>query len=108
MSGSRRSSKRRSRLIKPYTRPSSDTPASVAGQEGAQRYRFLVPATTFVVWSTDASGAFVEPQPLWEAYTGQPWEEHRGWGWTAMLHPDDREAITQQWERALAMQTVYE
>ena len=109
MSGSRPTSKRRSRpRADTPPHPAPNTPADVANHEGTEQYRPPMSDTMFAVWSTDASGEFAEPQLLWEAYTGQPWEEQRGWGWTAMLHPDDREAIAQGWEWALAARAAYE
>lgn len=85
----------------------SDRESLAALRRSEACYRSLVLATTSVVWGTDSSGAFVEPQPAWQSYTGQPWEEHRGWGWVAMFHPDDREHIIAQWQYALAERSVY-
>jgi PAS domain-containing protein len=58
-----------------------------------RRFEALLLASASIVWWTDAAGNFVEEQPYWEAYTGQPWEEHRGSGWIACVHADDRESI---------------
>ncbi len=65
-----------------------------------QRYRFLIEATTSIDWKTDASGGFVDPQSSWEKFTGQPWDEHKGFGWTKMIHPDDVDRILQVWKEA--------
>jgi PAS domain S-box-containing protein len=73
-----------------------------------QRYRALVQATTSIVWTTDPDGNFVEPQPGWEQYTGQLWEQHRGLGWIGALHPDDRERITEGWLSARRRASVYQ
>lgn len=73
-----------------------------------ERFRSLVQATTEVVWTTDGRGAFVEPQPSWEQFTGQPWPRHRGWGWIEMLHPDDRAEIARRWTQALESGATYE
>jgi hypothetical protein len=43
-----------------------------------QRYRSLVLSTAAVLWTTDVTGNVAEPQPGWEAFTGQSWVEHRG------------------------------
>lgn len=59
-------------------------------------------------WVTDAAGAFIEPQPAWEAYTGQSWEEYRGFGWANALHPDDRERVKDLWLAAIQSRAVYE
>lgn len=67
-----------------------------------QRYRTLVTTTASVVWTTDAEGGFTTPQSTWKAYTDQPWPEHAGWGWTKMLHPEDRNRIQETWREAVA------
>jgi PAS domain S-box-containing protein len=82
--------------------------AAEALRESEQRYRSLVSVLTDVPWTTDALGAFVTPQPAWEAYTGQSWEDHRGFGWVNALHPEDREKVKELWDRACKAQTLYE
>lgn len=77
-------------------------------QREEARYRSLVAATTAVVWSIDETGQFVVPQPSWEAYTGQPWEEHRGFGWTNAIHSEDRENVRADWERARSSRKLYQ
>jgi phosphoserine phosphatase RsbU/P len=65
------------------------------------RFRSLVEATTSVTWRANPVGELVEAQPAWEAYTGQPWAQAAGRGWSAMIHPDDRGAVEAAWERNL-------
>jgi PAS domain S-box-containing protein len=77
-------------------------------ERSEQRYRSLVAATASIVWTTDAEGAFVTPQPSWEAYTGHPWEQHRGWGWTNAIHPDDIDHLKATWRHALETRTLYQ
>ena len=48
------------------------------------------------------------PQPPWAAYTGQTWEEYRGFGWVNALHPDDRDHVRKQWEAACSARTLYQ
>ncbi len=55
-----------------------------------QRYRMLVEATAAIVWTTPASGEFTVDQPSWTAFTGQSFEDLRGWGWLNAVHPDDQ------------------
>jgi PAS domain S-box-containing protein len=66
----------------------------------AEQFQALVTLITDVPWTTDAAGAFVAPQPAWEAYTGQTWEQHRGSGWADAVHPDDRDGVRELWRRA--------
>lgn len=70
-------------------------------RRGDARYRSLLLASAAIIWVTDAQGEFVEPQPPWEGYTGQPWEEHRGLGWIAAIHPDDRARVGAEWSTAI-------
>jgi two-component system, cell cycle sensor histidine kinase and response regulator CckA len=77
-------------------------------RESEERFRSLVSVITDVPWVRDATGAFVTPQTAWEAYTGQSWEEHRGFGWANALHPDDRERVKEIWQRACESRTLYQ
>lgn len=72
-----------------------------------KRYRSLVAVISDVTWVADPSGAFVEPQPAWQRYTGQHWEQHRDFGWTDALHPDDREDIVRDWMRSRAREAEF-
>jgi PAS domain S-box-containing protein len=71
--------------------PKVQARTTIAASE--ERYRSLVSVLTDVPWTANPEGAFVEPQPAWSAFTGQGWEECRGFGWVSSIHPDDREAI---------------
>jgi PAS domain S-box-containing protein len=73
-----------------------------------ERYRSLVNATTAIVWTGDAEGNFVQPQPSWEAYTGQSWEQHQARGWLQMVHPDDRAILIERWNRAKETRSFFE
>jgi len=66
------------------------------------RYRSLVDATTAIVWTADASGAFTVPQESWQASTGQDAGRYEGFGWAAAIHPEDRPRVQALWQDALA------
>src|SRR5262249_32499292 len=70
-------------------------------ERSERRYRTLVSATSSIVWTRDSEGAFVEPQPSWSTFTGQSWEQCRGWGWLDAIHPDDRERVLENWREML-------
>ena len=76
--------------------------AQKALAESELRYRTLIAATTSIVWTRDAGGAFVDPQPSWSAYTGQTPDEYMGFGWLDAIHPEDRERVRQCWRQAAA------
>lgn len=67
-----------------------------------------VPRTAPALWVTDGVGVFVEPQPMWEEYTGQPWKEQREAGWVVMVHPDDQARVAALWRQALSERTPFE
>jgi PAS domain S-box-containing protein len=71
-------------------------------QASEARFRSLAMATNTIVWTTPASGRFETPQPAWEAFTGQTFEQYRGNGWLDAVHPDDRATTLAAWEQAFA------
>jgi two-component system cell cycle sensor histidine kinase/response regulator CckA len=72
-----------------------------------KRFRSLVEATTAIVWDTPPSGEFEIEQPAWTAFTGQRFDQLRGWGWLDAVHPDDRAETTRLWSDAVATASVY-
>ena len=46
--------------------------AERATRESEERFRSLVEASAAMIWTADATGAFVRPQPSWIRFTGQP------------------------------------
>jgi PAS domain S-box-containing protein len=75
--------------------------------ESEERYRALVQTSAAIEWRADAEGS-MHDAALWTAFTGQPPEAHRGWGWLDAVHPDDRAAAREVWERAHAEGAVVE
>lgn len=74
-----------------------------------RRYRSLVEAMAQIVWNTEGSqGEFITEQPAWSAFTGQTFDELKGWGWLKAIHPDDRAKTTRLWSTALENQSLYE
>lgn len=77
-------------------------------RRGEERYRSLVEMTAAVLWTMNAEGVIAEAQPSWEAFTGQGWEGQRGWGWTSMIHPEDRERLGLAWQEAVRTGAPFE
>src|SRR2546430_6563269 len=84
------------------------TRAEQALRESGQRFQALVEASAQIVWTTDPNGAVVEDSPSWRAFTGQTYEQWKGFGWLDVFHPDDRERISEQWQRVVAEGTPLE
>jgi PAS domain S-box-containing protein len=71
-----------------------------------ERYRLLTSTLTSIVWTSTPEGALIIPQPEWEAYTGQSWENYRNWGWVQALHPNDRGQVLALWPQATEQRTI--
>ncbi|MCJ7424556.1 PAS domain S-box protein, partial [Candidatus Bathyarchaeota archaeon] len=73
-----------------------------------ERYRSFIEVTEQVGWTTNADGEIVEDIPSFRKFTGQTYEEVKGWGWSKALHPDDLERATQIWKEATRTKNKYE
>jgi two-component system CheB/CheR fusion protein len=73
-----------------------------------ERYRTLLRSITAAFFNTDVDGRFGVQQDEWQAFTGQPWEEHRGHGWLAAFHPEDRERVRAERDEARAAGQAFE
>ena len=82
--------------------------AEEALRKGEERFRSLIEATVAIVWTTPASGEFEDEQPGWSAFTGQTFDELRGWGWLEAVHPSDRERTARVWSDAVLARAVYQ
>ncbi|HKO14913.1 MAG TPA: ATP-binding protein [Gemmatimonadaceae bacterium] len=87
--------------------PRSHEPEVLESGSSETRYRTLVQAMSHVVWTRSSTGEFVLRQEGWGAFTGQPFEEYRGWGWLEAVHPDDRLRVKQTWRRTVEARTTY-
>ena len=77
-------------------------------QEALDRHDALLEGTRSIVWTTGPEGDFVTPQPSWEKYTGQTWDECQGFGWTKAIHEDDLPGLQRRWQSSLASGDKYQ
>ena len=77
-------------------------------QEIEERFNALITASAQIVWTASHTGEILEDSPSWRAFTGQTYEQWRGWGWVNALHPDDRKHTTEAWTRAVESHSIYE
>ena len=84
---------------------------TAALRRSEERLRKLIEASAAAVWTTNAQGQVVEDSPSWRAYTGQTLAEWLGDGWTAAVHPRDRDLAFRHWtesvESASPLNTEY-
>jgi PAS domain S-box-containing protein len=71
------------------------------------RFRAAIDAVQGVLWTNDAEGRMEGEQPGWSALTGQSYEQYRGHGWAAAVHPADAEPTIQAWQRAVAERRTF-
>jgi PAS domain S-box-containing protein len=85
--------------------------AAVGRSRALQRYQSLLQIETQAVWVGDRLGRISEPSPGWQRLSGQTWEEYRGEGWLAAIHPEDRapsvEAAYHAMQRQSHLEQVY-
>lgn len=77
-------------------------------RESEQRYRTLVDNISAVVWLTNPAGEIFSENQSWTAFTGQSFEEYRGFGWLQAIHPDDRGHTAERWQAAVQHLETYE
>ncbi len=77
-------------------------------RQNEERFRSLIVATTQMVWHCEPDGAMQADSPSWRAYTGQTYDEWKGFGWVDAVHPDDREASLARWHACVAGCRPYE
>ncbi len=77
-------------------------------QAAFERYRSFVEITGQLGWTTNADGEVMEDLLEWRKYTGQSYDDIKGWGWTKALHPDDIARADEAWRKAVAEKGQYE
>jgi PAS domain S-box-containing protein len=81
--------------------------AAALQKRSEERFRAAVGAVNGVLWTNNAEGKMEGDQPAWGALTGQSYEEYQGFGWTAVVHPDDVQPTLDAWSEAVATRHTY-
>ncbi|MCC6857819.1 MAG: PAS domain-containing protein [Bryobacterales bacterium] len=66
-------------------------------RESQVRYRTVVEGLPLFVWTCTPGGECDYLSPQWIDYTGVPEADQVGYGWLAVVHPDDRPAVVDRW-----------
>ncbi|THF71683.1 EAL domain-containing protein [Deinococcus sp. Arct2-2] len=66
-------------------------------------YRTLLETTHAVIWEVDAEFRVTRPLRTWEYFTGQPFEQHRDFGYMAAVHPADQQAASDELQAQTAL-----
>jgi PAS domain S-box-containing protein len=67
-----------------------------------KRFRSLVVATSLDIWTAEPDGQVVKDSVSWRGFTGQTFDEWKGWGWLDAIHPEDRERTATLWRQCVA------
>ncbi|MEG4326460.1 PAS domain S-box protein, partial [Microcoleus sp. herbarium5] len=77
-------------------------------KQSEERFRSLTETTAQIIWICNADGEMAIEQPTWSAFTGEAFDNYKGWGWLDTIHPDDRSYIATAWSTAVANRSFYE
>src|SRR5258706_12880701 len=72
-----------------------------ANQIKTQRLRLIIDTIPALVWSALPDGSVDFINQRHREFTGLSLEDVRGWRWTAIVHPDDRNRVVDEWRMAL-------
>ncbi|MEB3355887.1 MAG: PAS domain S-box protein [Synechococcales bacterium] len=70
--------------------------------ESERNFRAIANIVPDLLWHSDPDGSTNWYSDRWLDYTGQTFEQAIDWGWTGVIHPDDREALARHYREAVA------
>ncbi len=69
--------------------------------EDEARAQLLLLGIAKMTWEAAPDGVVEIDSPSWRAYTGQSYDDWKGYGWLTALHPDDRIMTMDKWRSAV-------
>jgi PAS domain S-box-containing protein len=80
-----------------------------AKAEASERYyRFLAETIPQIVWTAQPDGSVDYYNERWYEYTGLTLDQTQGWGWDAVLHPNDVQPCLDRWKQSVETGEIYE
>src|SRR5262249_3746653 len=80
--------------------PVTEMPSEIRYSE--QQLRTIINTIPTLAWCAGPDGSAEFLNQRWRDYVGMSIEQAREWGWTAALHPEDRERVSAQWRDIVA------
>ena len=77
-------------------------------KQAADRLRLVVDTTPAMLYSARPDGYLDFFNKRWLEYLGLPLQDIIGWGWTAVIHPEDVDDLVGKWRWSLATGEPYE
>ncbi|MFC5497580.1 response regulator [Caenimonas terrae] len=65
-----------------------------------RKFQALAQCSPFGIFHTDGTGSVVYTNDAWQEMSGQDAAQTLGFGWSAVVHPEDRERVLAQWQGA--------
>jgi PAS domain S-box-containing protein len=90
----------RQRVAELETTQSERRPRDEMLRESEERFRFLSGSAPVGIYLTDAEGRCTYANARLLAMSGLTLEESLGYGWSQVIHPDDREAVLEEAAKA--------
>lgn len=81
--------------------------SEAAIRESELNFRNLADTMPLLFWTTRADGYHEYFNQRWYDYTGMTLEQTQGWGWSHLLHPDDRQRCLDIWNESLRTGNIY-
>ena len=69
--------------------------------DGEAYERLAATGIAATTWESAPDGLIETDSPSWRAYTGQSYDDWKGYGWLTAIHPDDRIATMQKWRETV-------
>ena len=76
-------------------------------RRGEKQLRDVIETVPAMVWSAKPDGSVDFANRRWQEFTGRP-DQSPGWGWQAVVHPDEWDAYLSKWRASLATGQPFE
>src|SRR5690349_2989702 len=88
--------------------PDGDNKDAQVLRESEEQLRTIADNVPQLIWTNRADGTATYFNQRWYEFTGLSYEQSRGPGWQAVVHPEDAPASTQLWQEALAAGEMFD
>jgi PAS domain S-box-containing protein len=75
--------------------------AEEASRAAAERFRFLAESMPQKIFTAKPNGDVDYFNQQWTEFTGLPFEQIKGWGWTEFVHPEDVDENVRVWQQSI-------
>jgi PAS domain S-box-containing protein len=82
--------------------------AQIALEESEARFRNLADSAPGLIWMSDETGNCTYFNKVWLDFTGRPFGDQLGMGWSDGVHPDDRERCLKTYQDAFASRLPFQ